>query len=263
VDEPSASPGTGQQSFFARLLIPPIAALQFLTVAPPIVRRMFTSQEMGRAVGWFPLVGALLGGILAGLDWALIRILPDGIAAVLVLAASVVATGALHLDGFLDACDGLFGGHTPEKRLEIMRDERVGAFGLTGGVLLLLLKWSALAAASQRVAALALTLTLSRWAISVAIVSAPYAREKGLGRAMKDHAGKAQLALSTIVALVVAVLAGRWLGLLALGLAALTTWLAVRFALSRVPGLTGDLYGAVSELVEAVVLLVFVAGVTL
>ena len=263
MNEPSAAPGAGQQGILARLLIPPIAALQFLTVAPPAVHRMFTSQEMGRAVGWFPLVGALLGGILAGLNWALIQILPDGVAAVLVLAASVVATGALHFDGFLDACDGLFGGYTPEKRLEIMRDERVGAFGLAGGVLLLLLKWSALAAASQRAAALILAWTLSRWAISLAIVSAPYAREQGLGRAMKDHMGKAQIALSTIVALVVALLAGRWLGLLALALAALTTWLVARFTRTRIPGLTGDLYGAISELVEAVVLLIFVAGAAL
>ena len=257
--DPSASSEAGQRGLLARLLVPPIAALQFLTIAPPVVRRTFTSQEMGRAVGWFPLVGALLGAILAGLDWALTRILPDGVTAVLILAASVVATGALHLDGFLDACDGLFGGYTPEKRLEIMRDERVGAFGLAGGVLLLLLKWSALAAASHRAAALTLTLTLSRWAISLAIVSAPYAREKGLGRAMKDHAGKAQIALSTISALIVAVLVGRWLGLLALALAALTTWLAVRFTLTKIPGLTGDLYGAISELVEAAVLLIFVA----
>ena len=260
MNEPSASPGAGQQGILTRLLIPPVAALQFLTVAPPVVRRTFTSQEMGRAVGWFPLVGALLGGALTSLNWALTQILPDGVAAVLVLAASVGATGALHLDGFLDACDGLFGGFTPEKRLEIMRDERVGAFGLAGGVLLLLLKWSALAAASHRAAALILTLTLSRWAIALAIGIAPYAREKGLGRAMKDHAGKTQIALATTVALVVALLAGRWLGLLALALAALTTWLAVRFTLTRIPGLTGDLYGAISELVEAVVLLIVVAG---
>ena len=260
MNEPSALSETERRGVLARL-VPPIAALQFLTLAPPIVRRAFTSQEMGRAVGWFPLVGALLGAVLAALDWGLSRVFPPFISAAAVLAAGIAATGALHFDGLLDACDGLFGGYTPEKRLEIMHDERVGAFGLAGGVLLLLLKWSALAAVPRRAVALVLALTLSRWAISLAIAVAPYAREKGLGRAMKDHVGIAQVALSTILALVVALLAGRWLGLLALTLAAGTAGLVARTALKKVGGLTGDLYGAISELVEAVVLLTFVVRV--
>jgi adenosylcobinamide-GDP ribazoletransferase len=252
--------------WLSRVLTPPVAALQFLTLAPPIVRRMFTAQEMGRAVGYFPLVGALLGGLLALFDRGLGLVFPQSgaagsIASVLTLSASVLATGALHLDGFLDACDGLFGGHTPEKRLEIMHDERVGAFGLAGGVLLLLLKWSALVASTNRVVALLLALTLSRWAISLAIATAPYARAKGLGRDIKDHTGGTQVILSTLIALAVALLAGRWLGLVALLAAALTTWLAVRLALARLPGLTGDVYGAISEGVEAVVLLVYAAAI--
>ena len=135
-------------------LVAPLAAVQFLTLVPPIVRRPFTPVEMGWAVGCFPLVGLLLGGLLAGLDWALVHIFPSGISAVLVIAAWVIVTGALHLDGFLDACDGLFGGYTPVSRLHIMHDERVGAFGLAGGVLLLLIKVASLATASHRTVAL-------------------------------------------------------------------------------------------------------------
>jgi adenosylcobinamide-GDP ribazoletransferase len=93
--------------------------------------------------------------------------------------------------------------------------------------------------------------------MALAIGTAPYAREKGLGRAMRDHTGVGQIALATIVALTAAVLVGRWRGAIALAAAALTAWLAVRLALGKVPGLTGDLYGAISELVEAAVLLVF------
>src|SRR5438128_442116 len=100
-----------------------LAALQFLTLMPPVVRRPFTRDELGRAVGFFPVVGLLLGGWLAGADrlceW--LR-LPPGVAAVFVLVAWVTATGALHLDGLLDSCDGLFGGGTPDDRLRIMRD---------------------------------------------------------------------------------------------------------------------------------------------
>jgi adenosylcobinamide-GDP ribazoletransferase len=227
------------------------------------VRRTFTPQEMGRAVGYFPLVGALLGTLLAGLDRALASIFPAGVSTVLVLAAWVVATGALHLDGFLDACDGLFGGYTPEARLEIMRDERVGAFGLAGGVLLLLLKTTALAATPSRATSLLLAPTLARWGMALAVVAFPYARPKGLGRAMKDHASWGQVALATAIGLAVAWLAAGWLGLVALALAGATAWAVARFVLARLPGLTGDVYGAISETVEVVILLLFAMGIEL
>jgi adenosylcobinamide-GDP ribazoletransferase len=233
----------------------PLAALQFLTLAPPIVRRAFTAEELGWAVGFFPLVGTLLGGVLAGLNWAAGRAFPPGVSAAVVLAAWVAFTGALHLDGFLDACDGLFGGRTPESRLHIMRDERVGAFGLAGGALLLLLKYTALAAIPSRNEALFLAPTLGRWGMALAVVAFPYARAEGLGRTMKDQAGWLQAVLATVVALAVAWLAGSWWGLAALVLAGAATWALGRFVLTRLPGLTGDVYGAVCETLETLVLL--------
>ncbi len=244
----------------SRLFVPPLAAIQFLTLAPPIVRRMFTPVEMGRAVGYFPLVGALLGALLAGLNWGLARVFPVGVSAALVLAAWVIVTGALHLDGFLDSCDGLFGGHTPESRLDIMHDERVGAFGLAGGVLLLLLKYAALVAAPQRTVALLLAPTLARWGMTLVVTLFPYARSKGLGRAMKDHAGWAQAALATAIGLAVAWFAGGGLGLAALALAGMVALAVARFVLARLPGLTGDVYGAVCETAEVAVLLFFAGG---
>jgi adenosylcobinamide-GDP ribazoletransferase len=251
----------GESARIRQIVTPPLAALQFLTLAPPLVRRVFEPEELGRAVGYFPLVGALLGALLAGLDMVLARIFPTPVSTVLVIAAWVVFTGALHLDGFLDACDGLFGGHTPEWRLEIMRDERVGAFGLAGGVLLLLLKAAALASAPSQATSLLLAPTLARWAMVLAIVFFPYARPKGLGRAMKEHAGGRQVALATGIALVVAWFTGAWLGLAAMALAGITAWAGARFALARLPGLTGDLYGAIGETVEIAVLLLLAVGI--
>ena len=96
------------------------AALQFLTVVPPVVRRPFTSAELGRAVGWFAFVGLILGAFLAGADLALSLVLPRSVTAAVILVLWVLVTGALHLDGLLDSCDGLFGGRTPEARLRIM-----------------------------------------------------------------------------------------------------------------------------------------------
>ena len=240
---------------------PLLAALQFLTVAPLPVRRPFTPPEMGRAVGYFPLVGALLGGTLAVLDYGLGFILPAGVASALLLVAWVGLTGALHLDGFLDTCDGLLGGHSPEARLRIMRDERVGAFAVAGGVLLLLVKYAALAAVIGRAPALVLAPTLGRWGMALAIAGFPYARPEGLGRAMKDHAGWGQVIMAGSVAVVLAWFAGGWLGLAAMALAGAATYAVARFSLGRLPGLTGDIYGATCEIVETLTLLCFAARI--
>jgi adenosylcobinamide-GDP ribazoletransferase len=245
-----------------RCLVPFLTALQFLTLIPPIIRRPFTPQELGRAVGFFPLVGGLLGTLLAVLDRLMWPAIPANLSAALLLTGWVTATGALHMDGFLDSLDGLLGGYTPDRRMEIMHDERVGAFGLAGGVLLLMLKLTALAAMSNRGPALVLAPTLARWGMSLSIILFPYARATGLGRTMKDQAGWQQAAVATAIALMTVAHAGAWLGGgylagVAMALAALVTWLVARFALARIPGLTGDIYGGLGETVELVLLLFF------
>ncbi len=241
------------------------AALQFLTVVPPLVRRTFTPEEVGRSVGWFPLVGLLLGGLLAGLNWCLGLAFPPGMTAALLLVAWVLLTGALHIDGLLDSCDGLFGGHTPDARLRIMRDERAGAFAVIGGILTLLVKYAALSGNPDRLAALLVAPVVGRWAIALALVVFPYGRAEGLGRAMKDHAGAAQLVLASAVtcaaaAAVALLVPGAWRAALAIPLGGLIAWAGGRFVLRRLPGLTGDVYGALCVLVEVAVLLLFVAG---
>src|SRR4051812_12514897 len=105
-----------------------LAALQFLTITPPIIRRAFSTREMGGAVGWYPFIGLLLGTALTVGAALADRFFPQPVSAALTLSLWVVLTGGLHVDGFLDACDGLLGGSTPERRMEIMRDHRIGAF---------------------------------------------------------------------------------------------------------------------------------------
>ena len=236
-----------------------LAAIQFLTLVPPIIRRPFEKRELGAAVGYFPVVGLLLGLTLAGLTVALGMLFPRDIQVALLLSSWVVLTGALHLDGFLDACDGLFGGHTPESRLRILRDHCVGAFALAGGVLLLLLKYAALRDLSCQWMTLLVAPTLGRWGMSLAVVTFPYARPEGTGRDIKDNAGWSQLTLATCIALVVVLLIARWKGLAAMFLAGLTVWAGARFTTRRIPGLTGDIYGALCEVIEVVVLLSFAA----
>src|SRR3990172_3094862 len=166
-----------------------IAAFQFLTIFPAVIRRMFTSQEMGRAVGWFPLVGLVLGASLYGINYLSQLIFPPSVSAALTLSAWVVFTRAFHLDGFMDTCDGLFGGFTPERRMEIMKDSRMGAFGIAGGVLILIIQYASLVSSLNLLPALVLATTLGRWASPLVTYTFPYARQDGLGIEMKRNVG--------------------------------------------------------------------------
>ncbi len=242
----------GLASFFA--------ALQFLTIVPPVVRRPFTGRELGWSLAFFPIVGGLLGGMLFGLDRLLGLAFPASVSAALILTAWVLVTGALHLDGFLDTCDGLLGGRTAEERLRIMRDERVGAFAVIGGILLILIKYQALVALVDRDCALMLAPMLGRWGMVPALVLFPYARAEGLGRDMKEHAGWLPLLLASAIALSSAWWSAAWLGLLCAGIVLGALLGCAWFILGRLPGFTGDIYGFFCELFEILVLLTLVAG---
>ncbi len=237
------------------------AAVQFLTLCPPLVRRILTPREMGRSVGCFPLVGLGLGVLLAAGCWAARLLWPPPVTAALLVVGWALATGGLHLDGFLDTCDGLLGGRSPEERLRIMRDEHVGAFAVIGGALLLLVKYAALLTVLERGRELLLPPTLGRWAMALALVVFAYARPDGLGRALKENAGWGRLALGTMIAVVTCWFTAEWRGLSALCGAAMLTGILAWFVLRRLPGLTGDVYGAICELVEVQVLLTLAAEV--
>jgi adenosylcobinamide-GDP ribazoletransferase len=230
------------------------AALQFLTVYPPLIRSQITVRELGAAVSYFPLVGLVLGLSLALLAWGAKAVLPLTVACALTLGLWEALTGALHLDGFLDSCDGLFGGHTPEDRLRILRDHHVGAFAVAGGVVMLLLRYAALLAGGLPLTGLVLATICGRWAIALSIAAMPYARPSGLGRAMKDHAGPTQAVVATAIALVGLVALGGLTGLAAALVTLLVTGVWAVVVMRRLPGMTGDTYGAACYLTETAVL---------
>jgi len=240
-----------------------IAAFQFLTIFPAIIRRMFTSQEMAHAVGWFPLVGVVLGALLYGVNHFAQMVFPASISAALTLIAWVMLTRAFHLDGFMDTCDGLFGGFTPERRLEIMKDSRMGAFGVAGGILVLLTKYSAITSSVNLFPALILATTLGRWASPLVIYSFPYAREDGLGIEMKRNVSWKEVVIATLIAGITSWLAFSWMGFALMLGAAIVSLLTALYAMRLLPGLTGDIYGTVTTLVEMLVLVFFTSPLIL
>lgn len=229
-----------------------LAAIAFLTVLPLPGRWRLEPGHLARSTGWFPLVGLALGLVLAGSDWLLGQIFPLPARNALLVVLALALTGALHLDGLMDTCDGVFAAATPERRLEIMRDSHVGSFGVAGAGLVLLGKYAALASLEEtpRWAALVAMAVLGRWAMSLAVAAFPAGRSEGLGRLVKDAAKPVDLVFAAAVAGVVC-----WL---TLGLAGLMLWvstnllvlLAGRALTARLSGLTGDSYGALDELAE-------------
>lgn len=240
-----------------------LTALGFLT-ALPVPRRVADAATLARALIFFPVVGLLVGALLLALDLLLAQFLPTGVRSALLLGAGIGLTRALHLDGLMDCCDGLFGGFTPERRLAIMRDSRVGAFGVLGAIVILLVRFNGLNALADAwlVAGLLLPPTLGRWAMTLAIVAYPYGRPTGLGVAFKEGGSWRQVALGGILATgLAAALWWPW-GLVALPVAAALTAGLARFMRGRLPGLTGDCYGAINEIVEVVLLLLVIAAQT-
>jgi len=231
-----------------------LAAFQFLSIMPPVVRRAFTAKELGQSVGYYPLVGLILGGIFYGCYTLGTQIMPTTLAAIMILVLWIVLTRGLHFDGFLDTCDGLFGAFTPQKRLEIMHDSRVGAFGVAGGILLMLIKFSALSNLQIDTAGLILVPVLGRFMITQAIVLYPYGRKDGLGKDIKANAHYKELIIASLITGLTAWFSLGWLGFITIGITFIAGHLWLRFVLQRIPGLTGDIYGATCETTETLIL---------
>ena len=211
-----------------------------------------------RAAWAFPLVGLVVGLLAGGAGLAGLAIgLPAGVAAGLVLVAQVMATGAMHEDGLADTADGLWGGMTPERRLEIMRDSRVGTYGLLALVLSVGLRWQALAVLlPMGIVPLILAEVVSRAMVTVLMTALPHARKDGLARHVgRPPAWPVGLALG-LAAVVTAGLGGvAALAWALIGPGLLVAPLLGRLAMHRLGGQTGDILGATQQLTALAVLL--------
>lgn len=230
-----------------------LAALQFLTFIP--IKMGFTVKQIGRSTAYFPVVGLIIGGILAGLYYLFAMLFSPGIVNVLLVIFMVILSGALHLDGLLDTCDGIAGHRTPEQRWEVMHDSRVGGFGAIGAALLLLTKYAALNGipANMMLVSLLIAPVISRWAMVIAIFFMPYARPSGLGKTFKEGTGWRQVLIATLIAVFLSLLLWRIPGLVIIVTALLLTTVVAYYLKRKLTGLTGDTYGAINELTEAAV----------
>ncbi len=242
---------TGENQMIKGLIL----SLQFFSRIPINIKVDFKDKNIKYSVFFLPLVGAIIGG-LGGLVYYLISPYNKLIASFLALLTTIVATGGLHLDGISDTCDGFFSNRDKEKTLEIMRDSRIGAFGVISLVLLILFKFILIMSIENLPLFLILSFANSRLVVSYIISYKKVARNNGLGSLFHKSNPKKFMLISGIIYIAILILLDiRYL------IPLLITFLGAEYishiSYKKIDGLTGDVYGAIIELGEAISLLSF------
>ena len=240
----------------------PLPALEFLTTVRWRAVPVRTSGEVAASLWAFPLAGLLIGLALFGLERGGREIAPDVAVAGGLVLAWVLLTGGLHLDGLADTCDGLFGGHDREQRLSIMRDTATGVWGTIGIVVVLLLKFALLVSLVDggRFSELVLAPLVGRGVIVGLMGAWPYARDEGFGKALHLAAWGAPAVVAGALTLLAAGLLWSGEGLLIVVWAGAVGGVLASYARRRLGGLTGDVDGALIEVLEVATLLAIVVG---
>ncbi|MHB0975838.1 MAG: adenosylcobinamide-GDP ribazoletransferase [Candidatus Aquicultorales bacterium] len=233
-------------------------AISFLTAIPVTVRD--PDVHVGRSAAFFPLVGLLIGGVLAVLDYVAGLAFPGPARSAFLVAALALLTNGLHLDGLADTADGL-SSRDPSRALEIMKDSRIGAFGVAAVTIDLILKYALIISLpAERSLALLVFPVVSRWAmaLSVSWVVSPRG-DGGLAGWYSTRASAAAAVVSSGLTIsIVGVLIGlKALPVLMLGFVAAAVFMS--YMRARIGGMTGDSHGALNELIELVALAVMVA----
>lgn len=231
-----------------------ILAITFLTRIYIPNKYAYNEEDFGKSTWYYPVVGIILGAILGGAAFILNSILPNtDLTAFLILILYVGLSGGLHLDGLADVCDGIFSSRSREKIFDIMKDSRVGTFGVIGLVLYFLGMWVALKQANWQV--VFLFPIVGRCTILITAGLSNYAKESGLGKSIVEATHVKHIVYSVLVAFIASML----LGGIYLVLPVLLTFLVVLVLTKRISkillGITGDVMGMMVEVSQVVFLL--------
>lgn len=232
-----------------------LIGLQFLTRLKLVNQTQWNMEDFGKSVMYFPIIGLIIGAFIALNYWILAPFTPIGLLAIWLVAFEFLFTGGLHADGFMDTCDGLFSGRDRERKLEIMKDSRVGSNGVVGFVFLTFLKWQLLVniPADTMISVLLVMPLLSRYTMVLSLRLFPYARPEGMGKAFAECSPKYTLLVATILA-VLPILVGSYLYALALGFMIGVNLIINSYVTKHLGGTTGDTYGFTCEISEVLFL---------
>jgi len=246
-----------------------LLAVQFLTRLPIPWANLYTAQRLASGPRYYPAVGLIIGGIVATVYWAALYLFEPIMAVLLATAVSLLITGAFHEDGLADTFDGIGGGADQARTLEIMKDSRVGVYGLSGLTLVLALKIAALASMTPALAIIAMVSAnaLSRLSSVLVIASSEYVREEGLGKptAVGISQGGLAIALMTGSGALVCMYVLSSSGIVWTAMIGLTLGQLLSRALyeKRLGGYTGDCLGATQQITEVAIYLALLACLSL
>jgi len=232
----------------------------FLTRIPVPFKIDGTEEDYGKGLVFAPVVGLLIGGILTILFYILKRFFPPGVTGILLIAAYIMLTGGLHLDGLGDTFDGIFSNRSREKMLEIMRDSRIGTNAVLAVICVVILNYALLSSIplSGLPKALLLFPVAGRIGSLVGAGSTVYAREgEGLGKSFINCCGIKEILHGGIIYFIVSLLVLNIKGLLLAAATMITSFATVKFFAGKVGGATGDILGAVCELNQTFFLILF------
>jgi len=261
--------------------------LRFLTIVPIGGRWCKETPEVKHVAFWFPVIGLLIGVVLTFIYFPATRFFPHPVADALILIAYIVITGGFHLDGFADSCDGLFGGSTRDRRLEIMRDSQIGSYGALCLICTVGLKYLCLVSIDPKVVAessfiasqktfngmgsvylyacekgkvLLFMCVIGRWCQTLAAALSTYARdEKGTGRIIVDNLNLKHVIFSAFIPVILIFLFCGIKGIFVFIIALAVIVLFTSYVKRKIGGMTGDTLGAVNEVSELTVLLAFLS----
>lgn len=240
-----------------------LIALQFLTRLNVKSIVEINEDNFGRSGLYFPLVGLIIGSILALVFFAVNQVFQPLSTIIIVLALEVFLSGGLHLDGLMDSCDGIFSGRERERILEIMKDSRVGSMGVLGLLALIGLKIAFLLEipAKEIIQVIMIMPLLGRLAMIWVIIRFPYARENGLGGLFRQGTGGISLYFVAAYALILCIIILPYKMLFTIVLTMASSHY-VSCKISRLlRGHTGDTYGAISELTELFFVFWYAVGI--
>jgi adenosylcobinamide-GDP ribazoletransferase len=238
-----------------------ITALQFLTRIRLVKEAEWSASRFGKSVVFFPLVGMVIGMLLLIINHVFGYYLSARMIAVLLVISGFIITGGLHADGLMDTADGLLSGRSRERMLEIMKDSRVGSGGVMVFVLLVAVKWAVIEDIPANLLPFGLFAApiLSRLVLVMAITLFPYARREGMGKLFAEHTSSRDFiyALGLAIVLLLPLMVYHHRVVVSFVVSLLFGGVFFRYVSSKLGGLTGDVYGAATELTEVVVLLLF------
>lgn len=240
-------------------MTPFLIALQFLTTFPIQLKAMPSKQQNGQSLLFYPVVGLLIGCILALMAFVL-QSLPLILLSSMVLVLWIWLTGGLHLDGLADTADAWVGGFGDKERtLQIMKDPACGPIGVLSLVIICLLKWSAIYVLLQQQNYIALILfpVLGRLAPLFLFLTTSYVREKGLGSSIAEYIPRPG-AFLIFLACICGCLYFGWVGAISLMVFLMTLFYLRYKFIQRIDGVTGDTIGAAIEISEVLSLMAFV-----